>query len=364
MPNPAANPRLKALRAALAGKGLDAIVLRGRKNIRYLSGFDGSYGALIVDRSKAVLVTDGRYAEAAGAGLDGIRLEIQPTKDVPAFFSKLYADLGYAKLGFEGAITVAEHESLKKATRKAKTKLEEAGGLVADLRRTKDDAEVKTIAKAARIADKMMKAAWDAAKPGMPEAELSKLVRRAAEDFGASGESFDNIVAAGPSASRPHHHPGKRKLRKGDMLTIDLGAVVDGYCSDLTRTPVLGGSSRKFEEIYAVCLDAQQAAVRACKAGVSGKELDAVAREIIAAAGYGAYFNHGLGHGVGMDIHEGPRLSPASADVLRVGDVVTIEPGIYIPGFGGLRIEDLLVVGKDKSQVLSKAPRAYTVLPC
>jgi Xaa-Pro aminopeptidase len=239
----------------------------------------------------------------------------------------------------------------------------EAGSLLVDLRRCKDDGEIATIKKAAGIADKMMQLAWDTARVGVSELELSRAIRRGSEALGAEGESFPNIVASGPNASRPHHHPMKRRLRKGDMITIDLGAVVDGYCSDLTRNPVLGKSSLRYDAMYEVCLAAQQAGIKACTAGATGKDVDAVARDIIASAGYGDYFNHGLGHGVGLDIHEAPRLSPASTDTLRAGDVVTVEPGIYIPGFGGLRIEDLLVVTEGKPRVLSRITKNLVILP-
>ncbi len=356
-------PRIKALQRKLKEWDLDALFIHDPVNIRYLCGFEGSYGLLMVDRRSARFVTDGRYAEIAESAVTGAKVHVQPLTQVSEWFSGFFKQRGYGRLGFEGSLTVDSHENLKRWLRAAKTKTKKADGLVEDIRLCKDESEIRTIARAARIADRMMQAAFDALKPGMTELELSKLIRRSSEDLGASGESFDNIVAGGPNSSRPHHHPAKRRIRFGDMVTFDLGCIVDGYCSDLTRNPVVGKVSKKFDAVYAICLEAQQAAVKACVAGVKCSDVDAVARDIIASSGYGDDFVHGLGHGVGMEIHESPRLNKTSSHVLRPGMVVTVEPGIYIPGFGGVRIEDLLVITDGKPRILSKSPKTLTVLP-
>lgn len=355
--------RLEALRGLLAEKGLDALYIDNLTNILYLCGFVGSHGRLIVDKEDALFVTDGRYREVAGSIVKGARVELEPMSGSDAFFQGLFRRTGYGTIGFEGSMTVTAHEQLRKWLRPAKTKPKRADDLVTRLRLVKDSEEIKIIARAARTADRMMAAAWEAIRAGVPEREVSLSIRRAAEDLGAEGESFDNIVAGGANASRPHHRPGDRRLRKGDMVTVDLGAIVDGYCSDLTRNPVLGKASRKFERIYQVCLEAQTAAVKACRAGAKAKDVDALARDIIATHGFGDYFNHGLGHGVGLEIHEGPRLNKVSKAVLEPGMVVTVEPGIYLPGFGGVRIEDLIVVTDGAPRVLSRSPKALTVLP-
>jgi len=357
------NPRLQALRRSMKDRGLDAFIVRNLLNIRYLCGFIGTYGVLVVDSRKAVFTTDSRYAEMADSMVTGARIVLQPSSGVKEHFQSFFRKQAYARIGFEGSISFNEHALTKDWVRPGKSKLEEAEDIITRLRRIKDDGEVRIIAKAARLADRMMAKAWELIGPGATETEISLAVRRACEDGGGEGESFPNIIASGPNASRPHHHPLKRRMRKGDMVTVDLGALVDGYCSDMTRTPIIGRPSRKFEEIYRVCLEAQEAGVAACVAGAACKDVDGVAREIISSAGYGKYFGHGLGHGVGLQIHEAPRLSPLSKDILEPGDIVTVEPGIYIPGYGGLRIEDLLLVTKGKPRVLSRTPKGLTIIP-
>ena len=355
--------RIRRLSSALKTAGVDAMIVKNPVNVRYLCGFDGTYGVLIVDQRRARFVTDCRYTESAQSIVNGAHVLEQPMKDVKGFFRDLLKKADYESVGYEGSITVDEFDSLKSWTRGLKLKLSKQEAHILEMRAVKDESEIRIIRKAAKVADLMMQAALESIRPGVREIEISRLIRRAAEDFGGTGESFDNIVATGRNSSRPHHHPSPSKVKKGDMVTIDLGAVVGGYCSDMTRNPVVGKVSRKFEQIYEVCLAAQKAAVDACRAGVDCRELDGVAREIISTAGYGEYFGHGLGHGVGIEIHEGPRLSPRGAGKLREGHVVTVEPGIYIPGFGGVRIEDLVVVTKGKPKVLSRNPKDLTVLP-
>ncbi len=363
MPEKTGNARIAALRRKLKERDLDALLVHDPVNVRYLCGFGGTYGLLVVDRRGAHFFTDGRYAEIAASVVSGAKIHVQPLAEIDGWFADFFRDRGYGTLGFDGSLTVDALDSLKKRLRTAKTKTAKASGLVEEIRIRKDESEIRAIAKAARAADRMMQAAFDALKPGVRELDVARVVRRAAEDLGASGESFESIVASGPNSSRPHHRPSARRVGSGDMVTVDLGCVVGGYCSDLTRNPVLGKVSRRFEEIYAVCLEAQQAAVKACRSGAKCSDVDGVAREIIATAGYGEYFMHGLGHGVGLEIHEAPRLNRTSGATLQPGMVVTVEPGIYVPGFGGVRIEDLLVVAEGAPRVLSKSPKALTVLP-
>ncbi|MDK2973260.1 MAG: Xaa-Pro aminopeptidase [Candidatus Sumerlaeota bacterium] len=355
--------RLKALQAALASQQLDALLVTNLTNIRYLCGFDGSYGVLIVDRSGAFFITDGRYAEVAEHLVTCAKIDIQPLARTDEWYREFFRQRGYDRLGFEGSMSVDAFENLKGQVRPARSKLARTGGIVEQLREIKDPGEIKIIAKAAKTADRMMEAACEHLKPGVTELDLSRLIRRSSEEFGGEGESFANIVAGGPNGSRPHHHPGRRRLRAGDAVTIDLGAVVEGYCSDMTRNPVVGRVSRRFEEIYAVCLEAQEAALKAVRPGTPCQEVDAIAREIIASRGFGDFFNHGLGHGVGLQIHEGPRLNKTSTAVLKPGHVVTVEPGIYIPGVAGVRIEDLVVVTEGKPRILSRATKSLTILP-
>jgi len=200
-------------------------------------------------------------------------------------------------------------------------------------------------------------------RPGITEREVSRRVRFASEVLGGEGESFPNIIASGPNSSIPHHHPGDRVLQRGDVVTVDLGAIVDGYCSDLTRNFFIGPPSPELERVYTTVLEANNAAIAAIRPGMTGQEADAVARAIINAAGYGDYFGHGLGHGVGLEIHEAPRLSPLADDTpLAAGHIVTIEPGVYIPDLGGVRIEDYAVVTEVGAEVLSRYPKHLAVL--
>lgn len=355
--------RRRMLRAPLSALSLDALIVTDLVNVRYLCGFSGSYGVLVADERSAHLITDGRYAEVAGEMAQGVRVHVQPLAGIDEWFRRFFQRGGWGRVGFEDSMSVAQLGLFRRRMRGSGARLVATEGVVEGLREIKEEGEVRLIARAARLADRLMELAWAEARPGVREADLSRMIRRGAEDLGARRESFENIVASGPNSSRPHHQPGGRRLRVGDPVTIDLGVSLDGYCSDLTRNPVLGRVTKGFERLYDVCLDAQQAALKACRAGRRGCEVDAVAREIIASAGYGDYFNHGLGHGVGMRIHEGPRLNKTSETVLRPGHVVTIEPGIYVPGVGGVRIEDLVVVTDGAPRVLSRSPKELTILP-
>lgn len=354
--------RIKRLRAALKESALDAIVVQTRTNTRYLCGFKGSYSTLIVDTREARMVTDSRYAEIAEGAVKGSGVSVlcQPLTGLKEYYQGLFKASGYTRVGFEESITVREFDALKARVKGAK--LEKAEDLILKMRAIKDAAELALIKKAVKLADAMMDYAMSEVKIGRTEEELSKLIRRAAEDLGGEGESFDNIVASGPNSSKPHHRGSPRKLRAGDPVTIDLGGVVGGYCSDLTRTPVIGKVSKKFEEIYNIVLAANEAAIDGLRPGMKGKEGDALAREVIKSAGYGEYFGHGTGHCVGLDIHESPRLSALEEAVFEPGMVVTIEPGIYLPGFGGVRIEDYCLVTEKGVQVLSRTPKELTIL--
>ncbi|MEQ8821077.1 MAG: Xaa-Pro peptidase family protein [Sumerlaeia bacterium] len=364
---PVVEQRLERLRERIRAAEVDALLIQNLVNINYLTGFAGSHGLLIVDGEAARLVTDGRYWEIAEGLLaesgSSARIVAEPKGGKDEFFKDLFKDLGYGKLGFEGSLSVDAFDKLKERTTGAKTKLAKVSGQVEELRQVKDAGEIKAIRKAAKVADQMMEVAFQNIRSGVREWEVSLAIRRAAEDLGVRGESFTNIVASGPNASRPHHSPGKRKMKKGDMVTVDLGAVVDGYCSDLTRNPVIGKASRDYEKMYAACLDANEAVIKACRAGAICRELDAMAREIVKSHGF-PDFNHGLGHAVGMEIHESPRFSADTNEDVKLvpGNVMTIEPGIYVPGFGGVRIEDLVVVEEGGCRVLSKSPKELRVL--
>lgn len=355
--------RLNLLRESLTERSLDAIIIGNRYNTLYFTEFKCSYSWLVVDANTAWFITDPRYAEMAEKDLTAdFKLLVQPTKDVKKFFQAFFKERGYDSAGIETTLTLAELDVLKSYTRG--TKLEKAGDVVSDLRKVKDAHELKLIRKAVSMADTLMQMALAQLQPGLSELQLSQFVRRNAEDLGGEKESFENIIAFGPNSSRPHHHPGPRKLKVGDVVTVDLGVLYQGYCSDLTRTVAVGKAAKWFEDIYDATLRANEAALREIRPGMTGVEGDAIAREVINQAGYGEYFGHGLGHSVGLEIHEDPRLSPRANNYkLRPGNIVTIEPGIYIPGKGGVRIEDYALITEKGCVALSKAPKQLRVIP-
>lgn len=355
--------RRQQLQEALKSADADAFVVHDLVNIRYLTGFVGSYAVLVVDQGGAELLTDGRYTEIAESMVQGLPVLTQPMSGIDEFFASYFSKKNYATTLFESTLSVSKLDKLKKYLGNGAEGLTANDGMISALRMVKDSGEIELIRRAAVIADKMMATAMLYAAAGVSEASLSRRIRFASEELGGLGESFTNIVASGPNSSRPHHKPSDRVFAAGDFLTVDLGAIYGGYCSDLTRNPVIGHATAQLEKMYAVCLQAQEAGLKACRAGVAGKEVDSITREVIATHGYGDYFVHGTGHGVGLEIHESPRLSQSSKDTLEAGHVVTVEPGIYIPGVGGVRIEDLLVITEGEPLVLSQAPKAFTVLP-
>ncbi|MCC5875886.1 MAG: aminopeptidase P family protein [Candidatus Sumerlaeia bacterium] len=353
--------RLERARARLKEENLDALVVLDGINIVYLCGFRASYAVLVVDAREVCLITDSRYGEAAERDLSWMTVKVQPGREVQKFLKGFFAARGYTRVGFEESISVEQHDKL--TTWLGGCPLERAGGIVKGLRAIKDGEELARIRRAVGLADRMMENAFSLLRPGASEQDISRAIRFSSEELGGEGESFSNIVASGTNSSVPHHHPGPRLLAEGDAVTVDLGGIVDGYCSDLTRNPFLGHVPKEMERVYQVVLEANEAAIAAIRPGMTGVEVDAIAREIIDTAGYGAYFGHGLGHGVGLEIHEGPRLSPMADDTpLVAGNVVTIEPGVYIPGLGGVRIEDYILLGENGAEILSRFPRELAVL--
>jgi Xaa-Pro aminopeptidase len=303
---------------------------------------------LLVTPAGATLYTDFRYAEAAQS-VDGVEVEI--TKRA------IMADVGArlkGKLQFEAdVLPYLEWERLSAG----KAKLIPTSGVVDALRAVKDEDEVAKLRRAATIADRGLEALTAETWVGRTEREIAWRLRELLHAHGADELSFETIVASGVNGARPHGHPTDRIVERGMLVTVDWGVRVDGYCSDCTRTFSTGRLPDRLREAYDVCLDAQQRAVAAIKAGMTGVEADAVAREPIAAAGFGEAFGHGLGHGVGLAVHEAPRLSTESTDTLADGHCVTVEPGIYLPGLGGVRIEDLAIVRPESLQVLTSFPK-------
>lgn len=339
------------LAASLAERELDLMLVTELVNIRYLTGFTGTNGACICGSETRLFLTDFRYTERAAAEVEGWET-ITVSDD---WLGGIAAHLS-GRVGFED-----DHVSVRLLER-LRGKLTEgveaigAGGSVEKLRRVKDKAELTAIAAASELADEVWTWSVECGLGGRPEREVARAAEARIRELGGD-PSFPAIVAAGPNGALPHAEPGERPIEHGDLVVFDMGAKLDGYCSDGTRTFAVGEPGERAREVYETVLAAQAAALDAVAAEIGGEALDAVAREVLGEAGYGERFGHGLGHGVGLEVHEAPRVSPRSEDVLSVGEVVTIEPGVYLPGELGVRIEDLVVVTDSGCRNLSALPK-------
>jgi Xaa-Pro aminopeptidase len=342
------------LEAVLAEKGLDRMLVTDLINVRYLTGFTGTNGAAICGPGIRIFLTDFRYTERAAAEVSEWEC-VTLTGDWLAGIGERLA----GKTGFED-----DHMSVRELT-KLREKLSEgieavpAGGAVEALRRVKDEGELAAIAEASKLADAALKQTVEKGLAGKTEREVADFFEEKVRGFGGT-LSFDTIVAAGPNGAQPHAEPGDRVIEKGELIVFDMGAKLDGYCSDGTRTYATGDPGDEGRRVYETVLAAQQAALEAIRPGEKGDDVDAAARRVIDGAGHGEHFGHGLGHGVGLDIHEGPRLSLRSDDILATNEVVTVEPGIYLAGDLGVRIEDLVVVTDDGLRNLSSLPKDLT----
>lgn len=351
--------RLINLRITLAESELDAILVGQPENRRYLSGFTGSAGWLLISADRAVLVTDFRYLEQVGRqapDFELVRLETKVSDLLPG----LLADLGVHRLGFESQhLTVDQFDEWSQCTGGVEwVPLKET---VERMRALKDKSEVDALRRSAQLNDAAFGHFLEVVGPGMTELEAAWEIEAFARTHGASKVAFDLIVAAGPNGALPHARPGARTISSGDPIVVDIGCVLDGYCSDMTRTVCLGDPDEKYLEVWELVLKAQEAAMAGIRAAVSGREIDALARDLIAEAGYGEYFGHGLGHGVGLAVHEGPRASRLSDDTLAAGMSLTVEPGIYLPGRFGVRIEDLVIVREEGIENLSNTPKTPVI---
>jgi Xaa-Pro aminopeptidase len=328
---------------------MDAMLVTDLINVRYLSGFSGSNGALLVfaDDRAPVLATDGRYRTQAAEQVPDLEIAIERT--LGRYLVGQAADGGVRKLGFESnVVTVDGFDALTSELdeRGGETELVRAAGTVEALREVKDAGELALLRLACEAADAALKdlVARGGVRPGRTEREVGRELEALMLDHGADGISFETIVATGPNSAIPHHRPTDAVLAEGDFVKIDFGALVAGYHSDMTRTFVLGKAADWQLEIYALVAEAQRAGREALRPGAGLRDVDAAARQLIVDAGYGEQFGHGLGHGVGLQIHEAPGIGATSAGTLLAGSVVTVEPGVYLPGRGGVRIEDTLVV--------------------
>jgi Xaa-Pro aminopeptidase len=344
----------------LAGRELDLLLVTDMVNVRYLTGFSGTNGLAIVGPETRRFLTDFRYVERAKAELDGFDLEPAPQELRTALADGWPP--GGLRLGFEDQhVPVRRHAELRE-TLPDRIELVAAGGLVEAERAIKEPGEIAAIGAAAALVDEIY--AWLAEQRlvGRTEREVALALEQEMRVRGAQGPSFPSIVAAAENGALPHAVPRDVAIPAGTLVTLDIGARLDGYCSDCTRTWATGELDDDLVELYGTVLDAQESALAAVRPGPEGREVDAVARDLIAAAGHGEHFGHGLGHGVGLDVHEAPRLARTATGRLEAGNVVTVEPGIYVPGRGGARIEDLVVVTEGGHEVLSGTPKALRVV--
>lgn len=347
------NKRVEKLKKYIKEKNLDSAIVFKPENRRYLSGFTGTSGYVVVTEGRELFITDFRYVQQASDQCKGYEI-IKHTNDKTLY--DILNELGLKKLGFEDEfITVSQFNEFNEKLNDIE--LYPLKDTLNKLRIIKDEDEINEIKKAAEIADKTFEYICSILKPGITEWEVSLEIESFMKKNGASGTSFESIVASGKRSSLPHGVASQKVIEDGDFVTLDFGCIYNGYCSDMTRTVVIGTATEKQKDIYSTVLKAQEEALKHIKPDVTGYDVDKVARDIIKKKGYGDYFGHGLGHGVGLEVHEQPRLSPLGKDTLYVNMVVTDEPGIYLPNFGGVRIEDLVVVTEDGCEVLSKSPK-------
>ena len=343
--------RIEALQKSLAASSLDAALITSGVNIRYYSGFTSSDGILLVTQKSAYLVTDSRYTIQAKAQTKGLCevLEAGFSDQLNHIRGFLQAD-GCKRAAFEDAVmTVKAFQAYQAMSVEWVAFSAEIS--LPRLRKSAD--EVENLLAAQRIADKSFLELLGRVGPGMSEMELVAELTYIGAKNGSEAPSFDPIIAAGPNGAMPHAVPGQRKLQSGDLVTVDFGCMINGYHSDMTRTLVVGLANSWQQEIYTIVEEAQRKGLKAAEAGMTGRELDAIVRDSITACGYGDYYVHGTGHGVGLEIHEMPMINKRGATVLQTGMIFTIEPGIYIPGKGGVRIEDTVVLTEDGARALN-----------
>jgi Xaa-Pro aminopeptidase len=351
--------RLRKLRTSIAERGLDALLISQSENLRYVSGFTGSSGWLLVSEQNAILATDFRYVEQAKGESPDFEI-IQTKQELRDWLPGLVFNLGWHKLGFEAnVISYDVYHKLSEAlkTKQINLKLVPTTGIIEQLRSIKEPEELGFIIKAAALVDIAFEQAKTLIHPGITEKEAAWEVEKILRQEGSEGMPFEIIVASGPNSALPHVRPTEKKICSGEPVLIDMGARINGYCSDFSRTLFLGRADKTFREIYTIVLEAQTTAMARIESGMDASQADRLARSIVVQAGYGDAFGHGLGHGIGLAVHEFPTLGPSSSDSLANGMVFTIEPGIYLAGQGGVRIEDMVVLENGKVRVLTKAEK-------
>ncbi|HSB32379.1 MAG TPA: Xaa-Pro peptidase family protein [Candidatus Sulfobium mesophilum] len=343
---------------ALQKKGIDGIIITDLKNIRYLSGFTGSSACLLLTRKHRFFFTDFRYQEQSAKEVGGFYIFIEK-EERPRLVLEKAKSLGIRTLGFESTASYAFYKSLLRKGLRVRA----ITNFVEDMRRVKDRAELDLIEKAVIRAEKAFSQIRPYIRAGVKEVQLASRLEEALKKNGCSALPFDIIVAAGANSSMPHARPGDNKVRAGDLIVIDWGGEAGGYYSDMTRTFLVKGANLgKKREIYMTVLKANLAGIGAVKEGVAARMVDRAARDEIKSAGYGDFFGHGTGHGVGLNVHELPRISRLGQESIKAGMVFTVEPGIYLPGLGGVRIEDMVVASSRNCRVLTRLPKELDIL--
>ena len=351
--------KVQKLRAQFAEHGIDGFLITNEYNRRYMTNFTGTAGVVLISETDAVFITDFRYVEQATRQIEGYEI-VQHTQTLIEEVAKQVERLGIQKLGFEqDDLSYATFSSYEKAL---KTTLIPVSGAVEKLRLIKCEAEIKILKEAAEIADAAFRHILDFIRPGVREIDVANELEFFMRKQGATSSSFDIIVASGVRSALPHGVATEKVIEKGEFVTLDFGAYYKGYCSDITRTVAVGEVSDELKRIYDVVLQAQLRGVEHIRAGMTGREADALTRDYISACGFGEYFGHSTGHGLGMEVHEMPALSMRSDTVLQPGMVVTVEPGIYIAGLGGVRIEDDIVITENGNERLTLSPKDLITL--
>lgn len=352
---------VKKIQQELRRRGLDGVLVTDEKNQRYASGFPITDGAVVVGLEKSWLITDSRYIEAAEAAVDGSLTEVVLyDREHPLTVIIRSLCSGMARLAAEDKkLSHAGYLGYEKALGR---ELLPAGDMFETLRASKSEEEIACMIEAQRISEKALETVLHIIKPGMTERQVAaELVYNMLKN-GSEGNSFDPIVVTGSKTSLPHGVPGDKVIQSGDFVTMDFGSIKHGYCSDMTRTVAVGSASEEMRNVYDTVLRAQLAGIAAARAGVPGREIDAAARKVISDAGCGRYFGHGFGHSLGLDIHEWPNANPSGEAPMPAGAVCSAEPGIYIPGRFGVRIEDVMVIRNTGAEIITRAPKELLVL--
>lgn len=351
--------KLQKLRNEMEQQNIEALLITSQYNLRYITEFTGSAGLALVTQKKAYFVTDFRYTEQASAQVQAFEV-VQAKTNLLEEVAEISKSLGLSSVSFEqDYVTFASYTQYAE---KMEAELKPASGLIEKIRMIKTPEEVEVLKAAAKIADDAFEHICTFIKPGMAEVEVSNELEFFMRKQGATSSSFDIIVASGSRSALPHGVASDKKIEEGDMVTLDFGALYNGYISDITRTVAVGEPSDKMKEVYQIVLDSQVLALQNIKPGMTGIEADAIARDHIKSKGYGEAFGHSTGHGIGLEVHEAPGLSSKSKTVLEPGMAVTVEPGIYLPGIGGVRIEDDILITESGNERLTHSTKELRIL--